>query len=52
MRQARASAPASIGNVAVGFDVLGQAFDAVRDTVTYEFKAFYRMGEEPPGGEQ
>lgn len=34
MRQARASAPASIGNVAVGFDVLGQAFDAVRDTVT------------------
>lgn len=31
---ARASAPASIGNVAVGFDVLGQAFDAVRDTVT------------------
>lgn len=30
---ARASAPASIGNVAVGFDVLGQAFDAVRDTV-------------------
>lgn len=34
MIQARASAPASIGNVAVGFDVLGQAFDAVRDTVT------------------
>ncbi|TGY89341.1 homoserine kinase [Marinicauda algicola] len=34
MMQARASAPASIGNVAVGFDVLGQAFDAVRDTVT------------------
>lgn len=31
---ARASAPASIGNVGVGFDVLGQAFDAVRDTVT------------------
>jgi len=31
--QARASAPASIGNVAVGFDVLGQAFDALRDTV-------------------
>lgn len=28
-----ASAPASIGNVAVGFDVLGQAFDAVRDEV-------------------
>ena len=31
---ATASAPASIGNVGVGFDVLGQAFDAVRDTVT------------------
>jgi len=31
---ARASAPASIGNVGVGFDVLGQAFDAVRDEVT------------------
>lgn len=31
---ARASAPASIGNVGVGFDVLGIAFDAVRDTVT------------------
>lgn len=29
-----ASAPASIGNVGVGFDVLGQAFDALRDTVT------------------
>ncbi|OLF77645.1 homoserine kinase [Maricaulis sp. W15] len=29
-----ASAPASIGNVGVGFDVLGLAFDAVRDTVT------------------
>jgi homoserine kinase len=29
-----ASAPASIGNVGVGFDVLGQAFDAVRDRVT------------------
>lgn len=27
-------------------------FNAVRDTVTYEFSAFYRMGEEPPGGEQ
>ena len=26
---ARASAPASIGNVGVGFDVLGLAFDAV-----------------------
>ena len=30
---AAASAPASIGNVGVGFDVLGQAFDAVRDRV-------------------
>jgi homoserine kinase len=29
-----ASAPASIGNVGVGFDVLGLAFDAVRDRVT------------------
>lgn len=29
-----ASAPASIGNVGVGFDILGQAFDAARDTVT------------------
>lgn len=34
MDRATASAPASIGNVGVGFDVLGQAFDAVRDTVT------------------
>jgi homoserine kinase len=33
MDQASASAPASIGNVGVGFDVLGQAFDAARDTV-------------------
>lgn len=32
--QASASAPASIGNVGVGFDILGQAFDAARDTVT------------------
>jgi homoserine kinase len=32
--RATASAPASIGNVAVGFDILGQAFDAVRDRVT------------------
>ena len=30
---ASASAPASIGNVGVGFDILGQAFDAARDTV-------------------
>ncbi|WP_300527690.1 homoserine kinase [Maricaulis sp.] len=29
----RATAPASIGNLAVGFDVLGLAFDAARDTV-------------------
>ena len=34
MDRASASAPASIGNVGVGFDVFGQAFDAVRDTVT------------------
>ena len=33
-RAAAASAPASIGNVGPGFDILGQAFDAVRDTVT------------------
>ncbi|TFI59448.1 homoserine kinase [Sphingomonas parva] len=32
--QASASAPASIGNVGVGFDILGQAFDAARDRVT------------------
>ena len=32
-QSSRASAPASIGNVAVGFDVLGLAFDAVRDRV-------------------
>jgi homoserine kinase len=31
---ASASAPASIGNVGVGFDILGQAFDAARDLVT------------------
>ncbi|KAA5801005.1 homoserine kinase [Alkalicaulis satelles] len=40
IQSATASAPASIGNVSVGFDVLGQAFDAVRDTVTAE-----RMGK-------
>lgn len=34
MLQASASAPASIGNVGVGFDILGQSFDAARDTVT------------------
>jgi homoserine kinase len=33
VERAAASAPASIGNVGVGFDILGQAFDAVRDTV-------------------
>lgn len=33
-RVARAFAPASIGNVAVGFDVLGQALQGVGDTVT------------------
>ena len=33
MEQASASAPASIGNVGPGFDILGQAFDAARDTV-------------------
>ena len=27
-------------------------FNAVRDTETYEFKAFYHIGEQPPGGEQ
>ncbi len=25
-------------------------FNAVRDTVTHEFKAFYKMGEDPPEG--
>lgn len=34
MGRASASAPASIGNVAVGFDIIGQSFDAVRDSVT------------------
>jgi homoserine kinase len=42
MEQASASAPASIGNVAVGFDVIGQAFDAARDRVT-------AVREERPG---
>ncbi|WP_420430737.1 homoserine kinase [Hyphobacterium sp.] len=32
-QSARASAPASIGNIGVGYDVLGQAFDVARDTV-------------------
>ena len=27
-------------------------FNAVRDTETYEFKAFYHIGEQPPGGEK
>jgi homoserine kinase len=42
-----ASAPASIGNVGVGFDILGQAFDAVRDTVTAtrEAQAGVRLGQ-------
>lgn len=31
---ASASAPASIGNVGPGFDILGQAFDALKDRVT------------------
>lgn len=39
---ASASAPASIANVGVGFDILGQAFDAARDTVT-------AFREEQPG---
>ena len=45
--QARASAPASIGNVGVGFDVLGQAFDACRDEVTAhrESQPGVRLGE-------
>ena len=34
IRRACASAPASIGNIGVGFDALGLAFDAVRDRVT------------------
>ena len=33
-KSASASAPASIGNVGVGFDILGQAFDAARDVIT------------------
>lgn len=44
---ASASAPASIGNVGVGFDILGQAFDAARDTVkaVREDKPGVRLGE-------
>jgi homoserine kinase len=40
--RACASAPASIGNVGAGFDVLGQAFDAARDEVV-------AVREERPG---
>ena len=36
MDRAAASAPASIGNVGVGFDILGHAFDAARDHVVAE----------------
>jgi homoserine kinase len=45
--QAIASAPASIGNVAVGFDILGQAFSAAHDTVvaTRESEAGVRLGK-------
>ena len=43
---ASASAPASIGNVGVGFDILGQAFDAAHDVVTAvrEDQAGVRLG--------
>ena len=46
MDRASASAPASIGNVGPGFDILGQAFDAARDTVvaTRETLAGVRLG--------
>ncbi len=44
---AKASAPASIGNVMVGFDILGQSLDAARDTVTAvrEDEPGVRLGE-------
>ncbi|GAA4018845.1 homoserine kinase [Sphingomonas swuensis] len=42
MNAVRASAPASIGNVGVGFDIMGLSFDAVRDEVT-------AVREEQPG---
>ena len=44
---ASASAPASIGNVGVGFDILGQAFDAAHDVVTAvrEEQAGVRLGD-------
>jgi homoserine kinase len=47
VKKATASAPASIGNVGVGFDILGQAFDAARDKVTaiVESKPGVRLGE-------
>lgn len=46
MDRACASAPASIGNVGPGFDILGQAFDAARDTVvaTREVQPGVRLG--------
>ncbi|QIK78311.1 homoserine kinase [Sphingomonas piscis] len=45
--QAIASAPASIGNVAVGFDIMGQAFPAAHDTVvaTRESEPGVRLGK-------
>ena len=47
LNQAIASAPASIGNVAVGFDILGQAFSAAHDTViaTREAEPGVRLGK-------
>ena len=47
LNTARASAPASVGNVGVGFDVLGLAFDAARDTVsvTVEAQRGVRLGQ-------
>jgi homoserine kinase len=46
-KSATASAPASIGNVCVGYDVLGLAFDAARDTVkaNRELKYGVRLGQ-------
>ena len=40
MTEARAFAPASVGNVGVGFDILGHAIEGVGDTVTVR-----RIGE-------
>jgi homoserine kinase len=47
VNRATASAPASIGNVGIGFDVLGQAFDAARDEITAvrEAEPGVRLGE-------